>query len=612
MGTFVVNTSRNMLQQGDTNISLEPKVMDVLCQLLNQPGEVITRDELLASVWGETWHSDEGLTRNISILRRLLRSADSSQEYIETIPKKGYRLTQPAVPACKAQQPVAAISPPHQPILAVLAFDNLSADDSMAYLSDGISEEIRQVVAQGTSLKVIGRASSFQYRGVDKAAAHVGKQLGVTHVLDGSVRCVEENIRVSAELIDCANETIVWSQRTDSKMADIFQLEDNIAGAVASALNTTFAPANTQLTSNPLAHQYYLQARTQLDQQFGNSGMLKALPLYEAAVAAAPDFARAWALLAQTRAYVLRGLPDKRPADLTHASVVHAAATALRLDDSCGIAYLALNGLEAWASYNEREAHIHRALAVASNDPEIIVAAANLAARMGRIKVALAYGEKAYALDPMFPIAGFYCTTMMDMDGRYEESRELSDELLERFPDVEYLWSTALSIAAVNSDEERLAKIEEQLRRTGPIDRLGGALLVSKQILNPNRAFIDPYITKAHEALTNQGWVDLRVLNALYKVGACDETFELVEKSSFKHVFDPNARPPGGWANEVMMFNRSGSYPMMRDPRFVNFCTKLGLSDYWVRSGNWPDCADYDFLPYNFQAEIQRSLVHSQ
>ena len=80
MGTFVVNTSRNMLQQGDTNISLEPKVMDVLCQLLNQPGEVITRDELLASVWGETWHSDEGLTRNISILRRLLRSADSSQE----------------------------------------------------------------------------------------------------------------------------------------------------------------------------------------------------------------------------------------------------------------------------------------------------------------------------------------------------------------------------------------------------------------------------------------------------------------------------------------------------------------------------------------------------
>ena len=611
IGEFLVDPMRNLLRCGQIDFPLEPKVMKVLSVLITRAGQVVTRDELVAQVWGPNYPADEGLTRNISILRGVLRSGDAAAEYIQTIPKRGYRL---ALPVAVVQQEEAnsrdvqqVVQQTQPPTLAVLAFDNHSGNADMNYLSDGISEEILQSVAQGTELKVIGRASSFLYRGADKAAGKVSRVLGCSHVLDGSVRGIGERLRIHAELIECESETVLWSQRFDRERIDLFELEDEIAAAVAAALRTKFAPSGDSQI-DPEAHGLFLKARAQLDRQFGSTGMLDALPLYEAAVAKAPDFARAWALLAQTRAYVLRGLPNERPSEVTRASVVDAAATALRLDPNCGIAYLALNGLEAWGSYDERDAHVKGALAVAPNDPEIIMAAANLAARMGRIQEALAFGEKAYALSPMFPVAGFYCATMMDMDGRYNESRELSDELLERFPAVEYMWSTALVIAAVNSDGERLERIEKQLKRTGPIDRLQGALIISKQIQNPDRSFIAPYIAKAHEVVAKKGWVDLRVLNALYKVGACEETFELVERSSFNHVFDPHGRPPGGWTNEVMLFNQAGNYPMMRDPRFVNFCAKLGLCDYWETSGQWPDCADYEFLPYDFRAAVRDSV----
>jgi TolB-like protein len=118
--------------------------------------------------------------------------------------------------------------------LAVLAFDNLSGDPGMAYFSDGVSEEIQQTFARGADLKVIGRTSSFQLRGADKTVRKAAAELKATHVLDGSVRRRGERVRISAQLIDCASETALWSNRFDRDLTDIFALQDEIAAEVAS------------------------------------------------------------------------------------------------------------------------------------------------------------------------------------------------------------------------------------------------------------------------------------------------------------------------------------------------------------------------------------------
>lgn len=617
VGSFLVDPARNHVQVADRTLALEPKVMDVLVMLLERPGEVVSRDELIERVWGVNYPADESLTRSISILRRVFRTGDDTTVYIETISKRGYRLAQsvevvPAVDSggdAPAVAPEQASAPPATIVLAVLAFDNLSAESDMAYFSDGVSEEILQTIAQGTHLKVIGRASSFRFRGIDKAAANVAAQLGVTHVLDGTVRRVGERIRIYAELSECEGGTVVWSRRFERDMPDPFTIQEDIAAAVADALRIAFAPPKAGAPVGTRAHDLYLKARAQLDRQFGTRGMLEALPLYEAAVEAAPDFARAWALLAQARAYVLRALPEECPPGVTRASVVEAAATALRIDDCCGIAYLALNGLEAWASFVEREAHLDRALAVAPNDPEIIMAAANLASRTGRIRVALAYAEKAYELDPLFPVAGFYRTTMMTIMGRYEESRALSDHLLESFPDVEYMWVTALLYAAQNADWTRWQTIADRLKITGLADRLQPVIAVTQAMRGHDQAFTDAFVARARSVVEKGRTLDLRAFTAMYQLGACEEAFDIFERASFAHLFDSHARPPGGWTNETMLFNQSGERPMVRDPRFVEVCKAFGLAEYWVQSGNWPDCAEDDVLPYDFRSAIRSAVA---
>ncbi len=127
-------------------------------------------------------------------------------------------------------------------LVAVLPFENLSDEAGMGNFSDGISEEILQAVARHADVKVIGRSSSFQFRGDRKALPNVAEQLRATHVLDGSVRRSGEQVRITAYLVECETQTILWSDRFDRRLADVFALQDAIAEAVAAALAEALGP----------------------------------------------------------------------------------------------------------------------------------------------------------------------------------------------------------------------------------------------------------------------------------------------------------------------------------------------------------------------------------
>jgi len=157
----------------------------------------------------------------------------------------GWRKVMSSIAELTARAPALQVLPttPAVPLLAILAFDNLSGDADLAYFSDGVSEEILETVERGSSLKVIARSSSFQFRGPDKAVRKVANDLGATHLLDGSVRRAGSRVRISAQLVDCASGTSLWSNRIEGDLEDVFALQDHIAQAVAEALKTVFAPA---------------------------------------------------------------------------------------------------------------------------------------------------------------------------------------------------------------------------------------------------------------------------------------------------------------------------------------------------------------------------------
>jgi len=214
---------------------LEPRVMQVLVALARRRGEVVSRDELIHACWRGRVVGDDAVNRCVAALRRMALAFGGLA--IETIARVGYRLDETA-----ASRPPAS-GERSRTLVAVLPFESLSDEAGMGHLCDGISEEILQAVAQRTALRVVGRAS-FQFRGARKVVRQVAEELSATHVLDGSVRRSGLQVRVSAHLIECEGQTILWSHRFDRELADVFALQDAVAEAVAEALREALGPTS--------------------------------------------------------------------------------------------------------------------------------------------------------------------------------------------------------------------------------------------------------------------------------------------------------------------------------------------------------------------------------
>jgi TolB-like protein len=491
-----------------------------------------------------------------------------------------------------------------EPLLAVLAFDNLSGDAETSYFSDGVSEEIQQTVARGADLKVIGRASSFLFRGPEKRAARVAAELKATHVLDGSVRRSGQRVRIAAQLIECAGETTLWSDRYDRDLTDIFALQDEIAASVAAALKTAFARARPNALIDPAAFDLFLRAQAR--QGLGFEATDRQLKMLEEVVARAAAFARGWATLAFRRAYALRVTfpQESSAAGLTRELVVQAAETALRLDPQMGRAYQALSLLEPFGAYRERGALHAKALAVAPNDASVIANAAAFSGGFGRLKEGLALTRQASSLDPLAAGVTQQLGLMLGLAGLQEEAGRLLDMAVARWPESETIAATAIFNAGARGDWAKL----ESLARSWAKRAVGNGLLqeaiwYSRNLIEPDPESIKGWLEAQRSELARTGTVRLTAPVRLHRLGLPEEAFDLFDKASFAYVFDPEGPPPSTTLYAGAMFSR-GDEAFYQDPRFLRLCAKLGLCDYWVETGKWPDCADE--VPYDFRAGARR------
>lgn len=597
-GLDVRPRSRELVAGGRAEV-LEPRIMQVLVALARRRGEVVSRDELTWSCWGGRVVGEDAIYRCIQALRQ--RAQAHGGFAIATVSRVGYRLDEVGGPQSFAGSAV--------PTLAVLAFDNLSGDPDMAWFSDGVSVEIQQTVARGADLRVIGRASSFQFRGAGKAARNVGAKLQATHVLDGDVRRSGARVRISANLVDCANEITLWSQTFERDLSDIFVLQDEIALAVAAALELAFAPMRRAEPVDPAVYDLYLQARDTLGGFAGSPDMgrhIRALGLLEEATTRAPGFARAWAELAMRRVVCLRRFDRANFPTLTPRAAVEAAQAALRLDPGLGVAHQALSYLAPFGRYREREAFHQRALEASPKDPEVLNLAGQFCAEVGRLRETLDYARKALALDPLYWPAAHWYAGMLDALGRYDETPPLWDAYMARWPDVEPLAAEAIVGAANAGDWDRFEDLVESSRRRGfDSPQLREFIRYQRNRRVRSREYREAFRQGVRDSLAKEGRVSLRDLTRLHALGEADEAFDHAERASFAHMFEPDGMPPAGpWAPGIIFLPSNRA--MIADRRFVGLCARLGLVDYWVSSDRWPDCAEDGGLAYDFKAECRR------
>ena len=244
-----LDVERRELRRGRDLIAIEPQVFDVLVHLLLNRDRVVSKDDLVASVWGGRIVSDSTLTSRINAVRKAVGDSGEEQRLIRTIARRGFRFVGEvcAQPADEAAQNAAAVDnipgPPRpalplldRPAIAVLPFVNMSGDPEQEYFSDGISEDIITALSKLRWFFVIARNSSFVYKGKAVHLKQVAEELGVGYVVEGSVRKIGDRLRITAQLNDVTTGSHIWAERYDRDLADVFAVQDEITEAIVAAI----------------------------------------------------------------------------------------------------------------------------------------------------------------------------------------------------------------------------------------------------------------------------------------------------------------------------------------------------------------------------------------
>jgi len=306
--------------------------------------------------------------------------------------------------------------------IAVLPFVNMSDDASNEYFSDGISEELLNLLAKIPELRVISRSSAFSYKGKDIKLAQVADELNVAHVLEGSVRKTGNRVRITAQLIEARSDTHLWSQTYDRELDDIFATQDEIAASVVEQLKITLLGTVPKVQeTDPEAYALYLQAR-HLGRQMTAESLGQSNVLYERALAIDPDYAAAWNGLARNYGNMARS--DPLLADETSTKVREAAEKALAIDPDFAPAHATL-GLNVITFDNDLAAaarHFGRALELDPADLAVLSNAVLLLQALGRLDQAIEVGEFLVARDPVNPTAHYNLGLGYLWESRWDEA----------------------------------------------------------------------------------------------------------------------------------------------------------------------------------------------
>src|SRR5215472_10852998 len=400
---YVLDTDRRELRLRSELVAVEPQVYDLLLYLVENRDRVVTKDDLVASVWGGRVTSDATLTSRIYAVRKAVGDSGQHQKLIRTIPRKGLRFvgeihtpsTDDVLGDLCAEPPLSEpaepLPLPDRPAIAVLPFANMSDDVEQDYFSDGISEDLITALSKLRWFFVIARNSSFAYKGKSVNVKEVGENLGVGYVIEGSVRKEGDRVRITAQLNDVATGSHLWAERYDRDLADVFAVQDEITEAIVASIEPQLYAAENfrskrktpdsmdawSLVMRALSHFWRI---TRADNVIAQE-------LLEKAIAIDPQYGQALAVLSTSHTFcAYNGWSEM--------------ATSVPIAERAALAAVRADSEDPWAHYALGCVHV----------------------LLRRFDEALAGFELALNLNPSFALAQSVYGLALTFSGRWEEA----------------------------------------------------------------------------------------------------------------------------------------------------------------------------------------------
>ena len=477
VGPCVVDTLALGITRDGIGIAVEPKVFDLLLLLIENRNRVVTRDEIIGKVWAGRIVSDDALSSCIKAARRALGDDGKSQHLIRTVQRRGFQMI-----GCVREEgePTALAAPlPPERSIAVLPFQNMSGDPEQEYFSDGLVEDIITALSRFKSLFVIARNSSFAYKGKTVDLRRVGRELGVRHVLEGSVRKAGGRLRITGQLVDCASGAHIWADRYDGSAADVFDLQDRVTRDVVGAITPKLEQADIErVTRKPTEHMgaydCYLRGVAAYHSAEAE-GLKKAQVFCSQAIELDPRFAAPYAIAAFCQA--LRHGIGVKPSESELAVATRLSRRAVELDRDDAVVL----SMATWV-----EAHLTRDLDAAADLAERAVAInPNLAFAwaasgwvnvwMGNSAVGLEHLLQARRLSPLDINQRFVLTGIAQahfMLKQYDDAFAVGVRALQNWRQAP-TYRVAAASAALSGRLEEARKLVTGLLEVDPGRRLG-------------------------------------------------------------------------------------------------------------------------------------------
>jgi len=445
--------------------------------------------------------------------------------------------------------------------IAVLPFVDMSRDGDQEYFADGLSDELLGVLSRIPGLRVAARTSSFSFKDKDVKIADIGRELKVATVLEGSVRKAGDRVRITAQLIGVTDGFQLWSETYDRELEDIFEVQNDIAGSVARALQVTLLgteSASRQI--DPDAYNAYLQGKFFAD-RLGEESLRAAVGHYEQALEIEPDWAEAWVGLA---------VAESRRADFGYVQFEEgyvaarsAAEQAVRLDPDLATAHAVAGWIKLSYDWDwvGADAAYRRALKLEPGNAAALGGAAHLARTLGRYDEAVALSRREVELDPLSPWAHLFLGEHALLAGRFDEATVALEKTLKLNPSQTAAhWSLCWNLLEQSRPEEALVEIEHEV---DPFFRLHGRVLIYQTLGRESEA------ESALQQLI-EGYADIgafQIATGYAYRDELDKAFEWLERAYDQH----DTGLPG---IKSVLASR-----LQNDPRWKPLLDKIGLPE---------------------------------
>ena len=468
-GPFRLDAAAEILFRGSEPVALGQRAVALLRVLVEAAGGPISKDMLIESAWPGLAVDDSNLTVQIAALRRVFAEEPGGKNWIETLPRRGYRYVGPVVAkeehneaAAPDAQPVPpTLALPDKPSLAVLPFTNMSGDPEQDYFADGMVDDIITGLSRAKWFFVIARNSSFTYKGQAVSVSRVGRELGVRYVLEGSVRKAGRQVRITGQLVEAETGIHIWAERYDRPLDDIFALQDEITLNVVGAIQPSLREAEIERVKRkrPESLDAYDLALRAIPHVFVAmpAEAEKAMPFLERALTLEGDYGTVHGLLAWCNEifFVRRGYNSKyRDAAIRHAN----AALAYGRDDATP---LALGGFVISIIEHDRATALEafeQALAISPSSALALFFGSNASAYAGKAEPAIDWAERALRISPFDRLSYIAYQALAIghfLRGRYDEAAHAARRAIHSNPSLSVSHSLLAAMLA------KLGRIDE-------------------------------------------------------------------------------------------------------------------------------------------------------